>query len=93
MKTSLNSCETIEQFLLGKLKPGASMKFRIRLLTDPLLRRQLEIQKKIHDLVRLYHHRRLRVELTELHETIFADPAKEEFRNTIKNFFHGDARS
>lgn len=87
MKTSRNKAQAIEQYLSGQLSTAEALVFRARLLTDPDLRRDLALQKKTYDLVRLYGRRQLKSRLEALHQQLFRDPAKESFQQQVRQYF------
>lgn len=87
MKTSLNDTHTIEQYLAGKLSPWNRMLFVSRLKVNAGLRNDVELQKKIYWLVKIYHRKKLKEELESLHQQLFNNPEKKDFRRRILEIF------
>jgi anti-sigma factor RsiW len=87
MKTSWKKTQTIEQYLSGTLSPTGSLLFRARLLTDPGLQRDVALQQKTYDLVRLYGRQRMRTRLEALHRQLFRDPEKKSFQQQVLQYF------
>ena len=87
MRTSLNEIQKIERYLQKKLNPGESLLFEARILTNPILRLQATLQRKVYALVKLHHHKKLKDELEEIHQNLFSDPDKKEFQKTIFQLF------
>ena len=90
MKTSLNDTQTIEQYLAGKLSPWNRMLFASRLKINPSLRNDVELQKKTYWLVKIYHRKKLKEELESLHQQLFSNPEKKDFRRRILEIFGKD---
>ncbi|HTE32948.1 MAG TPA: hypothetical protein VK666_21345 [Chryseolinea sp.] len=88
MRTSLSEIERIEKYILGTLSPQASLLFTAQLLTDPVLRLHVALQRKVYKLLHVYHRRRLKDELDQFHQRLFEDPGHEEFRSTIYKLFN-----
>jgi hypothetical protein len=62
--------------------------FQARLLTDPQLRLNLFIQKKILLLVKLFHRKKLKHEAEAVFRGIFSDPEKKDFQQSILQLFN-----
>ena len=90
MKTSLNDTRTIEQYLAEKLNPWNRMLFASRLKINPSLRNDVELQKKTYWLVKIYHRKKLKEELESLHQQLFNNPEKKDFRRRILEIFGKD---
>ena len=87
MKTSMSETILIERYLGGELLPLEKQSFKARLLQSPRLRLRMYFQKKVHFLVKLYHRKKLRAELEVLHEELFSNPEKSQFRENIHQIF------
>lgn len=87
MKTSWNDTQTIEHYLAGKLSPWNRMLFASRLKVNAGLRNDVELQKKTYWLVKIYHRKKLKVELESLHQQLFNNPEKKDFRRRILEIF------
>ena len=86
MKTSLNDTREAEKYLLGHLPPDESLLFQARLLTNPILKLNVAIQQKVSDVLRYYHHKKIKSEIEAMHRQLFHD-SKSEFRNEIIKIF------
>ncbi len=87
MKTSLNDTQTIEQYLAGKLSPWNRMLFASRLKVNTGLRSDVELQKKTYWLVKIYHRKKMKEELESLHQQLFNNPDKKDFRRRMMEIF------
>ncbi len=87
MKTSQNNTRLIEKYLNGSLSPADRFLFESRLVIDPVLKRDLYFQKKTLQLIKTYHRERLKEELETLHQQIFNNPDKINFRLSIIQLF------
>ncbi len=87
MKTSQNNTRLIEKYLNGSLSPADRFLFESRLVIDPVLKRNLYFQKKTLQLIKTYHRERLKEELETLHQQIFNNPDKINFRLSIIQLF------
>ena len=87
MKTSQNNTRLIEKYLNGSLSPADRFLFESRLVIDPVLKRDFYFQKKTLRLIKMYHRERLKEELETLHQQIFNNPDKMNFRLSINQLF------
>ena len=87
MKTSQNNTRLIEKYLNGSLSPADRFLFESRLVIDPVLKRDFYFQKKTLQLIKMYHRERLKEELETLHQQIFNNPDKINFRLSINQLF------
>ena len=87
MKTSQNNTRLIEKYLNGRLSPADRFLFESRLVIDPVLKRDFYFQKKTLQLIKMYHRERLKEELETLHQQIFNNPDKMNFRLSINQLF------
>ncbi len=87
MKTSQNNTRLIEKYLNGSLSPADRFLFESRLVIDPVLKRDFHFQKKTLQLIKMYHRERLKEELETLHQQIFNNPDKMNFRLSINQLF------
>ena len=87
MKTSQNNTRLIEKYLNGRLSPADRFLFESRLVIDPVLKRDFYFQKKTLQLIKMYHRERLKEELETLHQQIFNNPDKINFRLSINQLF------
>lgn len=87
MRTSLNNLRDIERYVEGLMSPGEEVFFEGRLHGNPTLRTNLFLYKKVMTLVGMYHRKKLKVELEEVHQRLFSDPLKVTFRERILKLF------
>jgi len=85
--TSQNNTKLIEEYLNRRLAPADRFLFEARLIIDPVLKRDLFFQKKTLRLVKMYHREKLKEELETLHQQIFSNPDKINFRQSIYQLF------
>jgi hypothetical protein len=84
MRTSLTDIKLAEQYLAGKLSNEDALVFEARLLTSPLLRVNVFVQKRCYALLRMYHKRKA---IVQAHEQLFADPERAEWQQHIHGLF------
>lgn len=87
MRASLNEIRTIEQYLTGRMLVEDRLVLEAKALVDPSLASRIGLQKKIHDVLRLYHRRKLKRRAEEIHTVLFTDPSKTSFRKSILQLF------
>lgn len=87
MTTSSNNTRTIEKYLRGKMSPSEKFLFEAQLLINPGLRMDVRAQKTAYALVRMYHYKKLREELENIHQQIFSDPGKGAYQQQVYQFF------
>ena len=87
MKTSMSETILIERYLWGELLPLEKQTFKARLLQSPRLRLRVYFQKKVHLLVKLYHRKKLKMELVVIHEDLFSNQEKTQFQEKIHQIF------
>lgn len=87
MRTSMSETILIERFLQGELSALERQTFKAQMLQNPRLRLRVYFQKKVHLLVKLYHRKRLKAEMEEIHQDLFQNPTKAEFQQVISNIF------
>jgi hypothetical protein len=88
MRTSLNEIKRIEKFLAKELSPEENLLFEAQILTNPLLRLHVSLQKEIYALLSYYHRKKLKEEVEQLHHKIFNDPEKRDFQVSIHKLFN-----
>ena len=87
MRISLNNIRDIERYIEGLMESDEEFLFEGRLQSDPVLRTNLFLHKKIMKFLRMYHRKRLKVELEKVHLRLFNDPLKVTFKERIANIF------
>lgn len=88
MKTSWNETRQMERYLLKKMSLEESLLYQARLLTNPLLRMQAFYQKKVYTLLHFYHRKKLKEEVNQVHDKLFADVSKTDFQQSILYLFN-----
>jgi len=87
MKTSWNEIQLIEKYLLGHLSTDKKILFEQRMSDSPMLRVNVDVQRKVYDLLRLYNRWKIRADVERVHERVFTDPAKAPFTESILLLF------
>ena len=88
MRISLNNIRLADDYIHGKLMPADRLLFEARLLLSPVLRFEVAAQKKVTLLVKMYHRKKMKEELAEIHRRIFSDPANIVFKTNIEQIFN-----
>ena len=70
MRTSLNEIREIERFVTKGMTPEASLVFQARAITDPRLRLNVQLQKQLMKVLQLFHRRKLKRNLQNVHQTL-----------------------
>lgn len=87
MKTSITEIIRTEKFIVGGLSRDEKVLFEAKLLIDNNLRRGVLLQKLVHRLVRLYHRRKIKAGMEQVHNKLFEDPANVRFRRSVLQHF------
>jgi hypothetical protein len=87
MTTSWNNTKQIERYLTGKFSPADKFVFEARMLLSPALQTEVLLQKKVFGLVKMYHRKKFKEELEEVHRQIFQDPEKQSFQKKIYGLY------
>ena len=87
MKTSWSDIHQIERYLLRQLDEGEHRAFEAGLRADPLLRLNVQVQRKMMQLLRHYHRRKLKRAAERTRDHLFNDPAKAAFAQEITQLF------
>ena len=88
MKTSISETIQIEKYLLEQLSLGQKVLFEARLEHDESLRTKMFFQKVLRRLLMLYHRRKLKREITHIHDHLFQDPARIDFQKSVLKHFN-----
>ena len=83
----MNNIVEIERYIEGRMEPTEAVLFEEKMQGDALLKLNVTLQRKVLALVRMYHRKRLRMELEEVHERLFNDPGKVTFRERVARIF------
>jgi len=87
MRISLNNIREIERYIEGTMDRYDAVLFEEKMRNDSLLRLNVSLQEKVLAIVRMYHRKKLKMELEEVHERIFNDPEKVTFRERVMGIF------
>jgi len=90
MRTSLNEIQEIEKYIHEELSTEDTLVFDAKTIINPSLRQNLFLQKKIHDLLRLYHRAKLKDEMEKIHQRVFHKPENASFRKNIFQLFNSN---
>lgn len=90
MMTSPNNILVIERYLQGELSQADRLVFEAQMLVQPALRTNVLFQRRVHELIRIYHRKKLKEELEIMHQRLFNDPRKRNFRQIIELIFKKD---
>jgi hypothetical protein len=83
----LNEIRETEQYLKGELHPQDRLVFEARLITEPTLRINTVLQRRVYTLIRLYHRKKLKDSIESMHQRLFEDPAEKSFAEKIHHYF------
>ena len=87
MRTSYNETKLIDQYLNSTISSDHKSKFESKLQKSKRLQLKLFYQKITYKIIQLYNREQLKIELEEIHDTIFSNPRKKEFHNRINKIF------
>lgn len=87
MRTSLNEIAEIEKYLFQNLPPGKNILFQAKTILDRELNRKVLLQKKIYDLVKLFHRDELKKQAEEVFSELIGDPERTSFKNEVFEIF------
>jgi len=87
MKTSWIDTRQIEDYLEDNLNPLDKLRFEVRLLANPALRRDLYYQKKARLLVKMYHRKKQKEAWEMVHLQLFSNPDNGVFQQSIYRLF------
>jgi hypothetical protein len=86
MKT-LSETSDIENYLFNRLKTSTKLVFEARLLIDPILRRNVELQQRLYLILILSGRKKIRSEVDKIHQHVFSDPEKLIFQQSMVQLF------
>jgi len=87
MKTLWNETRQMERYILGKLPSQETEEMEAKLRASSLVRMKLFYQKKVYDLLGIYHRKILKEEVAKVHNRLFTDPCKKDFQQSISQLF------
>jgi hypothetical protein len=87
MRTSLNNIREIERYVEGTMEPNEILFFEEKMRCDPSLKVNVSLHEKVLAFIRMYHRKKLKTELEEVHQRLFNDPARVTFRESVMRIF------
>lgn len=87
MRTSLNEIQLIDKFLHHEMKAEDALVFEAGTIVNRTLQINIFWQKKVYELLKYYHRKKLKDEAEQIHQRIFNDPAKYSFKENILQLF------
>ena len=84
MRTSLNKIQEIENFLFQKLRGGDLLVFEAKIILEPKLKDEIQIQKEAYELIRSYGRKMLKAEIKAAENKVFEEA---DFNYKIKRLF------
>jgi hypothetical protein len=88
MRPSLAETEQAEKFIFGELRGEEKLLFEATFLTRPEMRHNVNVQKRVYQLVRSFFRRKLKYQMETLHQEIFQDPKHRDFQQNILKIFN-----
>lgn len=86
MKTSISDTIATEKYLTGEMAAEDKLVFEARLVLEEDLRANTILHRIVHRLVALYHRKKIRASIEELHVKLFSDPANQGLRECVRYF-------
>jgi hypothetical protein len=87
MKTSWRETEKIEQYLFKKLPEDEQLLFQAGLILNSNLKDNVNWQKLTYEIIRANGRKKLKTELTMIHESLFSESRFTTFRKLIHSLF------
>ena len=91
MRTSWNEISQIEKFLFHELPPEEQVVFQAKNILDKELKMKVFLQKKIYELLNLFHKKELKKQAEEVHSALMNNPKESAFRAEILAIFKEDS--
>ena len=88
MKTSWNEIQLADDFLEDHIPPQERLIVEAQLIVNPAFRFSLQLQKKLHALVKSYGRKKMKAEAEVIHQKFFSDPGRKIFQNDIQQLFN-----
>ena len=83
----MNNIREIERYIEGTMDRNEAVLFEEKMRNDSLLGLNVRLQEKVLAIIRMYHRKKLKIELEEVHQRIFNDPGKVTFRERVMGIF------
>ncbi len=80
MRASLNETKLIDDYILARMEPSDALVVQARMTIDPGFCAKIEMQRKVHFLVRLHGRQQLKSALAGIHDSLFGDGEKDIFQ-------------
>lgn len=87
METWWSEIKQTEDYLLEKMNAGDRLVFEAKMLTSPLLKINVALQKKVYSLIKIYGRKKLRMEIEAVHRKVFEDTRNIRYRESIMSYF------
>jgi hypothetical protein len=88
MRTSLIEIQETEQYIQGNMDTGDRLVFEARMLTNPMLEANTRLQRQAYKLLlRLFHIKKVKQEITAVQQHVFTSQVHESFRQQIQSLF------
>ena len=87
MKILWNKSHLIERYLLDPTAVSKRRNLKHLLQRVPGLWQEVQWQKEVYSLVRIYHRKKIREQLEDVHQQLFSDKNRSVFQNKIYRLF------
>lgn len=84
----MNEIQKIEQYVQGTMSEAEAVLFEERFRRDVILRTNVVLHRQVMAIVKMYHRKRLKMQLEEVHARLFRDPLKANWRQRVLGLFH-----
>ena len=83
----MNDIRSAEKHVLKTQEPAESLVFQARLITEPALRWNVYLLRKIYGVLALRQRQTVKIEMEAIHKRLFNHPAKADFQRQILQLF------
>jgi transposase len=87
MRTSLNEIAQTEKYLTGQLNGSGSALFQAKMILNKSLTNNVLLQRSLMDILAIFHRRKIREEVKEVHDTLFSE-ASHPFPESVYKLFN-----
>ena len=84
----MNEIKLIDDHIFNNADPAQALLFEAKRLLDPNLAQQVTWQKKAHDMIFQYSRKKLKAEISSVHDKLFTKPAHWRFKHQILSLFY-----
>jgi hypothetical protein len=88
MRTSLTEIRDIELYLLDELHPQDALVFEARILTNPDLKTNVGLQRKLYELLKIFQRKRIKADVLAIHSKLFLTSEKKSFQDRVRRIFN-----